>query len=68
MKRLTEEERGWTGPDLEAGVDPAAPPQEDRRRRDRRTTEAHERGHAPPFQSAAAVSHGSKASGGEAPS
>lgn len=34
---------------------------------DRRRTEAHEQGHAPPFQSAAGVSHGTRASGGEAP-
>lgn len=40
-------------------------PEEDRKRR---KTEAHEQGHAPPFQSAAAVSHGSRASGGEVPS
>lgn len=35
--------------------------------KDRRKTEAHEQGHAPPFQSAAAVSHGSRASRGEVP-
>lgn len=35
---------------------------------DGRKTEAHEQGHAPPFQSDAGVSHGSRASRGEAPS
>lgn len=64
MKRLMEEERKRTRPDLEAGVGPASAPGG---QRDRRKTEAHEQGHAPPFQSAAAVSHGSRASGGEAP-
>lgn len=68
-KRSTREERG-EGPvqtwRLESSPLPAAP--HPGGRRDRRKTEAHEQGHAPPFQSAAAVSHGSRASGGEAPS
>lgn len=64
MKRLREGE-GWrTRPDLEARVSSPSPPGG---QRDRRKTEAHEQGHAPPFQSAAAVSHGSRASGGEVP-
>lgn len=67
MKRLMEEER--TRPERTWRLELALPPPPTPGgQRDRRKTEAHEQGHAPPFQSAAAVSHGSRASGGEAPS
>lgn len=58
-----EEEEDQTGPG--GWSRPCFPPGG---QRDRGKTEAHEQGHAPPFQSAAAVSHGSRASGGEVPS
>lgn len=62
MKQLMQgggSDRFWR---LESGVCPASL-QEDKK--DRKKTE---QGHARPFQSAAAVSHGSRASRGEAPS
>lgn len=49
MKRSIEGERCKTRPDLEARLSSPSPPGG---QRDRRKTEAHEQGHAPPFQSA----------------